>query len=223
MLGILGLILRRIGHGDRRAIDERDSVAVEEPGVGGLLLESVGGVADQPGQERLGQTLARLAVAAGVRRAGGQPARGTPGDQPVEGGLAGVIVAEDLTQKGTERHEGGEDAVAGLAHLLGDDLDEMLGRKEMTEEEPWIEDEGSQQTAELSQRSGGVRIRQERPSLLVEDGGTSSIGGKAGLSCISSGVEKSCDPVSAIRLWETLRDELLRESSGERTCAVEGR
>ena len=110
-----------------------------------------------------------------------------------------MIVAEDLTEEGTERHDGGEDVIASLAHLLGDDLEAVFGGKELAEEQSRIEDEGSHQTAKLSQRSGGVRIGHGRSSLLIEDGGSSSMGGKVGLSCLSSAVKRGCDPVSAIR------------------------
>ena len=55
VLGVGGLVLGRVGHGDRRAIDEGDRTAVEQPGLGRGLSEPIGGVADEPGQERLGE------------------------------------------------------------------------------------------------------------------------------------------------------------------------
>jgi hypothetical protein len=62
MLGILGLVLGGVGHADRRAIGDDHAAAVEEPGVGDVSLEAVGGLADQPGEDRLGEALPCLAV-----------------------------------------------------------------------------------------------------------------------------------------------------------------
>ena len=156
VLGVLGLVLGGVGHADGRAVGEDHAAAVEQPGLGGVVLEAVGGVADQPGQERLGEPLAGLAVAAGVGRAGGQPAGGAPGQEPGDGGEAGVVVAEELGEEEGEGDQGGEDPVAGLAHLLGDDAGDVLGVEDAGEDQGGVEDEGAEQGAELRVGTAGL-------------------------------------------------------------------
>ena len=96
---------------------------------GGMVADPVGDVAGQSRQERLGQALAGLAVAAGVGRAGRQAAGDAPGQQAGHGPAAGVVVGADLGEEDGGGRLGGEEAVAGGAGLLGDDAGELAGSR----------------------------------------------------------------------------------------------
>ena len=200
VLGVRGLVLGGVGHAHRGAVDEGDLAAVEQPRVGGVLLESVGGVADQPGQECLGEALTRLTVSTRVGRARRQPLGTAPGQQARDRGEAGMVVTEDLGEEGTKSDHGCEDPVAGLADLLGDDPGEFLGGEDVLEEEIGVEDEGAEQAAELCGVPPRDRIGHDRPSLSVESADTHSIEDEEGLSCIYPYAAGSYDSVSAIQL-----------------------
>jgi hypothetical protein len=88
-----------------------------------------------------------------------------PGQQSCDGGTAGVVVAEDLSQEGTEGNHGCEDPVAGLADLVGDGRGEVLGGQDMAEEEAGVEDERAEEAVKLCGGPAVVRIGHGRPSL----------------------------------------------------------
>src|SRR4051812_19556317 len=58
------------GHRGRGAVDQHDPAALPEPGVGGTVLELLGGLTDQALDDRQREAPVCVAVAAGVRRAG---------------------------------------------------------------------------------------------------------------------------------------------------------
>jgi len=64
------LIGRGVGHRDRTAVDQRDLPPFPEPGVRGLLLETVCGALDQIRDDLQREALAGLAIAAGLRATG---------------------------------------------------------------------------------------------------------------------------------------------------------
>jgi hypothetical protein len=112
----------------------------------------------------------------------------------------GMVVGEDLGQEGTERDQWGVDPVAGLADLLVDDTDEMLGGEDVIEEESRVENEGAKETVKLCGGPAVVSIGHGRPSLSNEGGEIPSIEDKAGLSCTSSSGEILYGRFSAILL-----------------------
>src|SRR5262249_3725480 len=142
----------------------------------------------------------RLAVAAGVGGTRGQSASGAPGDQAVDRGLAGVVIAEDLAEEGDQGDHRGEDPVAGLAGVRGDDAGEARGVEGAGTEQRGMEDKGAEEGAKLSGGPGGVRIGHGRSSWSVESGGTPAIGDEEGLLCTSPSVGMSYGSVSAIHL-----------------------
>lgn len=132
MLGVGGLVLRGVGHGDGGAVDALDGATMEGPGRSASVLEPAGGVLDEAVEEGLGQPPAGAAVTAGGRRATGQPLAGPPGDQTFDGRLTGVVLMKDLGQEPPEdHHRGGDDGFGPVGHGLGgeiqDDLDAEQG------------------------------------------------------------------------------------------------
>jgi hypothetical protein len=76
-----------------------------------------------------------------------------------------VVVAEDLSEEGTEGDHGCEDPAAGLADLLSDGSGEVVGGEDAVKEETGVEDEGAEEAAKLCGRPAVDRIGHGRPSL----------------------------------------------------------
>jgi hypothetical protein len=64
------VIGRGVGHRDRTAVDQRDFPPFPEPGVRGLLLETLCGALDQIRDDPQREALVDLARAAGLRATG---------------------------------------------------------------------------------------------------------------------------------------------------------
>src|SRR6185436_8619282 len=99
------------------------------PGRGDLLLEPLSAPRHQTVQQRLRQALARFAVSAGQRRPWRQALSGACRVEPCDRRTARGVIAVNLPQERTERHQWGEDAVTGLDTCLTDEVDDVLDRQ----------------------------------------------------------------------------------------------
>ena len=80
-----------------------------EPASAAPALELLAGLADQSDDDPEGQPLPRLAVGAGLRRAGLATIEEDPDDQAGDRRTTGVVGVEDLGEECTEGHERGVD------------------------------------------------------------------------------------------------------------------
>jgi hypothetical protein len=84
-------------------LDLATVVAFLKPFLFRLLFESATNRAGDRCEERLRQTLSRLAIGAGFGRARGLSLREAMSKESGDGAAAGMVCTEDLTQKNPER------------------------------------------------------------------------------------------------------------------------
>src|SRR5262249_46248213 len=97
-----------------------------------LGVQRTSGLPRHVREERFGQTFSGLAVGAGLCRAGALSLCQAMGDQAGDGGTAGMVGAEDLSQENPECEQGGKDPVQPAAerrqrlgqNLLGENAGE---------------------------------------------------------------------------------------------------
>jgi hypothetical protein len=126
------LILRGVRHGDRRPVKQVDVPTLPQPPRVHGGLQGSPGLAGHIGEEGLGQALAGLAVGAGLCGARALSLCQAVGDQAGDGGTAGVVCTEDLSQEDPQGDQGGKaptqpagDALQRLREsLFGEDVRE---------------------------------------------------------------------------------------------------
>jgi len=128
-LWIVLLVRLRVWHGDPRAVHDLHCPSVPVPGPGCLLLEPMATQVHQAGQQRLGPTVARLAVAAGEGRTQRQALGNARSIETRDRRTARGVITMDLPQEGPECDHGSEDAVAGLTPFLANPVDDVLARQ----------------------------------------------------------------------------------------------
>src|SRR5262249_42480049 len=113
------------------------------------------------GEERLGQALPGLAVGAGPCGARALSPRPAMGEQPRDGGAAGVVGAEDLSEEDPERDQRGEDAgqpASDGGQRLGDGLfGEDVGERQVAVLKELLSQGGDL----FAERGGKVRAHAE--------------------------------------------------------------
>ena len=70
----------------------------------------------------------------------------------------GVIVAQDLEEEGFHVDQGCVDAISRFAYLLKHDLSDDFGREDLSVKERWVNDQGTKQCPELSDRLRGCML-----------------------------------------------------------------
>src|SRR5262245_39001 len=150
-------------------------------------------------EERLGQPLAGLAVGAGLGRARALAAGDAVGDQAGDGGAAGVVGAEDLSEEDPQRDQRGKDPVQPTAdggQGLGNDLlGEDIGERQVAV----LKELPSEETHLFAKRSG-IRIRHPG-GLLVGDGRVAnSIFTRKALFCLCHLPSRACRDLRTILL-----------------------
>jgi hypothetical protein len=88
------------------------------------------GLAAQPRQDRLGESCAGLAIAAGIGGGNGQAVGSPLGEEACDGGAAGGVGVEDLGEEEPEGDEGVVDVVAeGDALVVEGVVDALVGEQ----------------------------------------------------------------------------------------------
>ena len=103
---ILGLVRRRVGHGERRAIGHPHSPAVPEPFARHLFLQLLAHLPDQLPAGFLGELLARGTIGPGLRRTGVESLGDAPGGESRHGIAARMIGAQALREEHPNRRLG---------------------------------------------------------------------------------------------------------------------
>ena len=93
------LILRGVRHGDRRPVKQVDVPTLPQPARVHVGFQGTPRLAGHVREKGFGQALAGLAVGAGFRRAGPLSLCQAVGDQAGDGGAAGVVCTQDLSQE----------------------------------------------------------------------------------------------------------------------------
>jgi hypothetical protein len=137
VLWVGGLVGGGVGHGHRRTIDHLDGAAPPAPRRRGLALHPPAGGAGQPGQHRLGQPFAGLAVGASVSGAGGQSPAGAPGEEAGDGGAARVVGVQHLREEDPEGHQRREEAVAEGDMFVAQGLRDVVVGQGVGEGQAW--------------------------------------------------------------------------------------
>ena len=132
---VLSAVLGRVGHRDRRAVEEADAAAFPQPSRLRLRVQIPTHEPGHGGEEPLRQAFPGLAVGSGLRAAWLEPLRDTVRDQTSNRRAAGVIGTEHLVEEDPEGHQRREDPVVpgslDFSHSLGDALrGEDLGKGE---------------------------------------------------------------------------------------------
>ena len=161
-LRIHGLVFRRIGHADRRAVDELDVPAVPQPSLGQSRFAVVGQLAGQTLENRLGQFRPGAAIRAGVFGARLFAQRHEQGYHSRHGrhATALLVFAEHL---GKERPQGDRRRVDGVVVLsehcllVVKDLRDLLFAKRVGRRQAVVLQEGRQhQTKSVWQRMAAL-------------------------------------------------------------------
>jgi len=163
------LVGRGVGHGDGGAVDQADAAAVPAPVGRTPRLQVRTGLAQQSGEQPLGEALAGFAVGAGVGRAGGPALTHQPGQEAGHGLAAGVVGVEDLAEEDPEGGDGGEGAAAagggvGGQGLLDDRSGGEVGEGQTGLVAPALGLLGV--ASALAGTAAGVRMRHRRPACL---------------------------------------------------------
>ena len=112
------LVFLRVGHRGRRAVGDLDVPSFPQPFRQHLMIEVSTDFSSQIGQQRFGQTTARLTIAAGVRRTRFFSPCHPVCQHATNRVAAGRILASNhLRQEGPQRHHRGENALAKLDPL----------------------------------------------------------------------------------------------------------
>src|SRR5262249_2770134 len=127
--GIRLSVFWRIGHGNRRTIEQVNATTLPEPLCLGPSIQLLSHQTCHGGEERFGQTLSGPAIGTRFRAARFQPLRDAMRDQSRHRSTAGVIGAEDLPQEDPERHQRRVDTVVPTKLDLFEDLCEALRRE----------------------------------------------------------------------------------------------
>src|SRR5947209_4443997 len=108
--GELRNVLKRkalwLAKGGGGAIDERDAPTFPEPPLGRAPLDLAGGLSDQADDDPQGESPARVAVTAGLRRTRLAPVDRQPDDQPRDGRTTEVVGIEHLGEEQAGGHQG---------------------------------------------------------------------------------------------------------------------
>ena len=134
--GVRGLVLFRVRHREREAIDQLCVEALPEPTRVGLLLQLAGSLARQVPQSGFGKFRSRFAVVACVGGRSGHSLLIAIGDDPRHSRLAGrfLAVTKHLPQERPHHHRSGIDrADTEQIAVLGENPLDPFGRQDACE------------------------------------------------------------------------------------------
>jgi hypothetical protein len=157
------LVLLGVGHGHRRTIHDLDRAAMPMPCRRPLLRQPLSASPQQPLPQRLREPLARLAVATGARRTWAHPLRHPQGIAARDRCPARGVIAVELAQEGAQRHQRGEEPLAGFDTCLAAEVDDILDHQHSAERSGALLQEPAEQALELRQGSPSDRIQPGRP------------------------------------------------------------
>ena len=131
----LAAVPRRVGHRDDRAVEEADAAALAQPAPVNPGIKVPAHETSHGGEEALGEPLPGLAVRPRLGAAGRHSPCGAIGDQPRDGGAAGLVGVEGLAEEDPGRHRRCVDPVVPGRLDLAEGLVEAIGGEDVGERE----------------------------------------------------------------------------------------